>query len=179
MAKSIVHLLHHELTGVAGAVQLLGIGGADGRVVPRDVTEALHLLEIEERAEETGQSLVLGTHGRILAMVQVLQEGVDVAQGAPAPAAAAGRNGPLSHFLVGKVVLGVMVVVGDVNVPAGREIPVKDDGERLQFTLALEESVSGKPVLRNGVQQVVAAGESKPGKHYQNGKQYLFHGRIH
>ena len=53
------------------------------------------------------------------------------------------------------------------------------DGVGLELTLALEERVGGKPVLGNGVQQVVAAGESESGQEHQYGNDYLFHSGIH
>ena len=172
------HLVHNELAAVAGTVEGFQILGTHGLVVPRDVAEAFDLGEIEVSAEEAGQGLVADAHLCIRAVVQVFQEGVDVPEGGPAPAAAAGGNRALAHPLVGHVVLGVVVVVGEVQV-RGREQLIEADGIGLQLTLALEERVGGKPVPGHGVQQVVTAGKSESGKQKQNGVKYLFHRGIH
>ena len=46
------HLLKDQLAAVAGLVEFLGVRGAQGLVIPRDVAEALDLGEIEVGAEE-------------------------------------------------------------------------------------------------------------------------------
>ena len=94
------HLAEDELTAVARAGELLGIGGTQRFVVPRHITETLYLIEIEIRAEEAGQCLILHTDCLVRAMIQVLQQGVYVSECAPAPTAAAGGNGAFAHFLV-------------------------------------------------------------------------------
>ena len=172
------HLLHDQLTAVAGLVEQLGVRGADGFVIPRDVAEALDLGEIEVGAEETGEGRIFDTDLLVRAVADVLQQGVDIAEGRPAPAAAAGRNGALAHALVGHVVLGEVVVVGHIQLRGGEQF-IEADGVGLELTLALEERVGGKPVLGDGVQQVVAAGESESGQEHQYGNDYLFHSGIH
>ena len=161
------HLAHNELAAVAGTVQFVDVGRTNGVFVPRNIAEALYLFKIDIGAEETGQGLELGAHGGIRAMIQIVQKRIHIAQGTPAPATAAGRDGTLTHALVGHVVLGVMVVIGHIEALTG-EVLVEHDGESPEFTFTLEESVLGELVLGNGIQKVVAAGKSEPGKHKQD-----------
>ena len=161
------HFAHYELTAVAGPVQLFGLGRAQGMAVPRHVAETLHLLKIEVDAEETGDCLIFDAYRRVGTVIQVFYKGVDVTEGAPAPAAAAGGNGAFTHPLVGHIVLGIVVVVGHVKAFTGESL-VEHDGESPELTFALEESVLCEFILGYGIQQVVAGYESEPGKHQEN-----------
>ena len=152
------HLVYDELAAVAGLVELCGFGGTDGFVVPRHIAEALDFREVEICAEETCESLVLGAHNLILAVGEFLYESVDIAEGGPAPAAAGCRDGAFAEAFRRHVVLGIVIVVGDVQVGA-REQLIEADGESLELALALEEGVRSQSVLGNGVQKIVAAGE--------------------
>ena len=79
------HLVHHHRTRVAAAIER-GVGDGERLVDPGHIAVALHLLEVEPRAEETRHAgvVVPGPLGERRVGV-VLQKVVDAPQGGPLP----------------------------------------------------------------------------------------------
>jgi len=126
---------------VAGTLQL-GVGRTEGLGIPGHVAEALHLLEIEVGAEETGHGVVAVADVGVLAVARVFEQGVELAQVGPRPAAARGGNrAAVAHF-GGDFVLHDVVVAFVVKAVAGED-RVEGVAEGLQLVFVREERVSG------------------------------------
>ena len=154
-----------DFPAVTRPVQVLGVGLQLG-VDPRHVAEALHHVEVEVGPEEAGQARVLGHGGRILALVDILEQGVHLAEVAPgagtvAPAAAGVRNGAgvsaaqegrkvQAHQLVALLLIGFLI----------QQIIIERIGEKLQVRLVPEVVLGSQGGLGRPVQETVAGGQA-------------------
>ena len=133
------HALHDEFARVEGTLQL-GVGRTEGLGIPGHVAEALHLLEIEVGAEETGHGVVAVADVGVLAVARVFEQGVELAQVGPRPAAARGGNrAAVAHF-GGDFVLHDVVVAFVVKAVAGED-RVEGVAEGLQLVFVREEGL--------------------------------------
>ena len=76
------HVGHDDLAGVTWSVKLSGIT-VESLSDPRNVPESLHLLEIEEGAEELGESGIFSPDFLVLALVDVSEQLVDSSEHGP------------------------------------------------------------------------------------------------
>ena len=148
------HALHDEFARVAGTLQL-GVGRTEGLGIPGHVAEALHLLEIEVGAEETGHGVVAVADVGVLAVARVFEQGVELAQVGPRPAAARGGNrAAVAHF-GGDFVLHDVVVAFVVKAVAGED-RVEGVAEGLQLVFVREEGLGRHLRQRIFVEPVLA-----------------------
>ena len=83
------HLGHHQLTRVARLVQIF-ILRTQLSIVPRHITEPSYLVKIEISTKETSHGCVMLHSFSICTTLDVLQQGVNVAQRSPTPTASRG-----------------------------------------------------------------------------------------
>ena len=85
------HIGHHQFTGIACLIEFL-IGREEFLVIPGYISEAFYLVEIEVGTEEAGQCGILDRSLFILTLINVSQQGIDIAQCSPGPSSSTGGN---------------------------------------------------------------------------------------
>ena len=172
------HLAEDEFTAVAGTVEFLGFGRAYLGIIPGDISEALYLLRIEIRTEEACDCFELYSGLCILAIGKIVQKGVHIAQGAPAPAAAGSRYGTDTAKFIGSQRLCICVCILLVKIGI-REHGIEVHRESHHFRVVLEESFGSHLALRSKVEHVVAGDEEHAAGNCNYDIFNLFHGCNH
>ena len=86
------HFAHHEITGIPPLVEFVTLCNAEFVVVPRNVAEITNLEEVEICPEEASHGLIFRAHGLVVAVAEVVEHIVDIAERAPLPASTGRRD---------------------------------------------------------------------------------------
>ena len=161
----IQHMAHHHFAAVARTVQVVGVG-LQLLVNPRDIAKTYHHVKVEVGAEEAREGRVLHHGILVLALADVFQQGVHLAEvapgaGAASPSTAAVGNGAgiaaaqegrqvQAHQLVALLAVRFLV----------EQVVIEGIGEQLQVGLVPEIVLRGQGVLGRTVQELAAGGKA-------------------